>query len=33
MGRVTKLEILKAPPLTEVKVLARSPYMNRSPEI
>jgi hypothetical protein len=33
MGRVKKTEISKAPPLTEVKVLARPPYTNRSPEI
>jgi hypothetical protein len=33
MGRVAKPETLKAPPLTEVKALTRSPDMNRSPEI
>jgi hypothetical protein len=33
MGRVAKPKILKKPPLTEVKALTRSPYMNRSPEI
>jgi hypothetical protein len=32
MGRVTKHEISKAPPLIEVKVLKRTPYMNRSLE-
>ena len=33
MGRVAKLETLKAPPLMEVRALARSPDTNRSPEI
>ena len=33
MGRVAKPETLKVMPLTEVKALARSPDMNRSPEI
>jgi hypothetical protein len=33
MGRVTNPETSKAPSLIEVKVLAISPYMNRSPEI
>jgi hypothetical protein len=33
MGRVAKPETLKAPPLTEVWVLARSPNMNKSTEI
>jgi len=33
MGRVTKTKILKEPPLTEVKVLAIPPNMNRNPEI
>jgi hypothetical protein len=33
MGRVTNPEILKALPLMEVKVLARPPNMNRTPEI
>jgi hypothetical protein len=33
MGRVAKLETLKASSLTEVKALARSPDMNRSLEI
>jgi hypothetical protein len=33
MGRVTKPEILKALPLTEVKVLARPPNRNRNPKI
>jgi hypothetical protein len=33
MGRVAKLKTLKAPPLTEVWVLARSPNTNKSREI
>ena len=33
MGRVEKPKTLKAPPLTEVRALARFPDMNRSPEI
>jgi hypothetical protein len=33
MGRVAKPETLKAPPLTEVWVLARSPNTNKSTEI
>jgi hypothetical protein len=33
MGKVTNLETLKALPLIEVRVLAISPYMNRSKEI
>jgi hypothetical protein len=33
MGRVKKPKILKASPLTEVKVLERPPYMNISQEI
>jgi len=33
MGRVTKPKILKAFPLTDVKVLARPPDTNRSPKI
>jgi hypothetical protein len=33
MGSVTNLETLKAPPLTKVRVLAISPYMNKSKEI
>jgi hypothetical protein len=33
MGRVAKLETLKAPPLIEVWVLERSPNMNKSTEI
>jgi hypothetical protein len=33
MGRVSNLENFKVPPLIEVKALARSPDMNRSPEI
>jgi hypothetical protein len=33
MGMVSKPETLKASPLTEVKVLARSLDTNRSPEI
>jgi hypothetical protein len=33
MGRVARPETLKAPPLTEVRELARSPDMNRSQEI
>ena len=33
MGMVTKIEILKAPPLTEVKELARPPDTNRTLEI
>jgi hypothetical protein len=33
MGRVEKPETLKAPPLTEVWALERSPNMNKSIEI
>ena len=33
MGRVENPETLKAPPLTEVWALARSPNMNKSREI
>jgi hypothetical protein len=33
MGKVAKPEILKAPPLMEVKELKISPDTNRSPEI
>jgi hypothetical protein len=33
MGRVEKPETLKTPPLTEVRVLTRSPDRNRSIEI
>jgi hypothetical protein len=33
MRRVAKPKTLKAPPLTEVWVLARSPNMNKSTEI
>jgi hypothetical protein len=33
MGRVEKPEILKAPPLKEVKALEKPPDMNRTPEI
>jgi hypothetical protein len=33
MGKVAKPETLKAPPLTEVWALARSPIMNKSTEI
>jgi hypothetical protein len=33
MGRVENHETLKAPPLTEVWVLARSPNTNKSTEI
>jgi hypothetical protein len=33
MGRVAKPETLKAPPLIEVWVLARSPNTNKSTEI
>jgi hypothetical protein len=33
MGKVEKLETLKAPPLMEVRALEISPYTNRSPEI
>ena len=33
MGRVAKPKTLKAPPLTEVWALARSPNMNKSTEI
>ena len=33
MGRVAKPETLKAPPLTEVRALTRSPDTNRSTKI
>ena len=33
IGMVENPKTLKAPPLTEVKELTRSPDMNRSPEI
>jgi hypothetical protein len=33
MGRVAKPETLKALPLMEVREIARSLYMNRSPKI
>jgi hypothetical protein len=33
MGRVENIEILKTPPLKDVKELAKPPNMNRTPEI